>query len=238
MFQSYGCLLYTFSLSGGGYVPSIRQLNPCLSITLYLSGKLDLLKTSAFILSQCAGAVVGSSVLYLCMSSAPLRIFELMDSVNIGQQIGMSAIVCFLFFLVETVTNFAVISPTIQSNISPDLSEQSPQTVHELNCIISGFICVAGTAVGNPITGCFMNPLVGVSVFILSIHRNSVIVCIFGPLIGACVAALAARLFTYRTRPPFTANLRYGQQGGGVGVMATQMTARTTMNYPNHGDRF
>lgn len=49
---TYGCLVYSFSLNGGGYVPSIRQLNPSLTFALYLLGKIDTVKAIILVLAQ------------------------------------------------------------------------------------------------------------------------------------------------------------------------------------------
>lgn len=49
---TYGCVVYAFSINGGGYMPSIRQLNPALSVSLYLLGRVDLVKTVVTILAQ------------------------------------------------------------------------------------------------------------------------------------------------------------------------------------------
>lgn len=50
--SAYGCIVYCFSLNGGGYVPSIRQLNPALTVALFLMGKLDAVKTGLFTAAQ------------------------------------------------------------------------------------------------------------------------------------------------------------------------------------------
>ena len=54
---SYGTLVYAFSLNGGGYVPSIRQMNPALTLCLYLLGKLDAVKAGVIVVAQVRAAV-------------------------------------------------------------------------------------------------------------------------------------------------------------------------------------
>lgn len=49
---AYGCLVYCFSLNGGGYVPSIRQLNPSLTFSLFLLGKIDMVKAIVLCVAQ------------------------------------------------------------------------------------------------------------------------------------------------------------------------------------------
>lgn len=49
---SYGCLVYSFSLNGGGYLPSIRQMNPAVTLGLYLVGKIDAIKGITIVIAQ------------------------------------------------------------------------------------------------------------------------------------------------------------------------------------------
>lgn len=103
--------------------------------------------------------------------------------------------------------------------MSTDTSEQAPQTVHELNSLISSLVSVIGVAVGTPLTGCFMNPLLAMTVLAISHWRHSVLVVMLGPAIGAGLAALAAKLFSYRVRAPFLTSVRWGAGGmGGLGL--------------------
>lgn len=107
----------------------------------------------------------------------------------------------------------------LQQSVSTDTSEQAPQTVHELNSVVSILVTAIGVAVGTPLTGCFMNPFFGVIVLVMSHWHHNVLVVLFGPLIGAAMAALCAKLFTYRTRPPFLVGVRWGVGGmGGLGL--------------------
>lgn len=108
---------------------------------------------------------------------------------------------------------------TLQQSVSTDTSEQAPQTVHELNSLISSLVSVIGVAVGTPLTGCFMNPLLAMTVLAISHWRHSVLVVMLGPAIGAGLAALAAKLFSYRVRAPFLTSVRWGAGGmGGLGL--------------------
>lgn len=118
---------------------------------------------------------------------------------------------------------------TLQQAVSTDTSEQAPQTVHELNSLISALVSVIGVAVGTPLSGCFMNPFFGLAVLAVSHWRHSAVVVIFGPTLGAAVAALAAKLFTYRTRAPFLTGVRWGAGGmGGLGLGNLQPQALAT----------
>ena len=49
---SYGCLVYSFSLNGGGYLPSVRQMNPTVTLGLYLVGKIDAIKGIVIVIAQ------------------------------------------------------------------------------------------------------------------------------------------------------------------------------------------
>jgi aquaporin Z len=226
---AYGCLVYCFSLNGGGYIPSIRQMNPALTMSLYLLKKIDGVKAIVLIVAQLIGAITGTGILFLCFKKS-LPVFELFDATNIWQQLMMSIMTSFLFFFVILITNFGVTQPVLQQGVSTDSSEQAPQSVHELNSLISALVAVLGAGIGTPLTGCFMNPLFGLTVLALSNWYNSVIVVIFGPVLGALLATLTAKLFTYRTRAPFLAGVRWGTGGmGGLGLgahpMAQQMAA-------------
>jgi len=217
---SYGCCVYAFSLSGGGYVPSIRQMNPAVTLALKLTGKIDSPKAAVLVLAQLLGAFSGCVGLFLCFGLHSLRTFELFDGSNFVQKLMMSVLVTFLFIFVLLITNFPVMSPTLQQSVSADTSEQSPQTVHELNSIMSALLGMCCSAVTTPLSGCFMNPLIGVTVLGVSSWRNNILVIILGPLLGGCCAALAARLFTYRTRMPFMTQVRWGSGGvmSGLGL--------------------
>lgn len=113
--------------------------------------------------------------------------------------------------------------------MSTDSSEQAPQTVHELNSLISALVSVIGVAVGTPLSGCFMNPFFALALLSVSHWRHSAVVVIFGPTIGAGFAALAAKLFTYRTRAPFLTGVRWAAGGmGGLGLGNLQPQALAT----------
>ena len=49
---TYGCLVYALSLNGGGYVPSVRQMNPAVTLALYLLGKIDAVKALIIVAAQ------------------------------------------------------------------------------------------------------------------------------------------------------------------------------------------
>lgn len=49
---TYGCLVYALSLNGGGYVPSVRQINPAVTLALYLLGKIDAVKATIMLVAQ------------------------------------------------------------------------------------------------------------------------------------------------------------------------------------------
>ena len=101
--------------------------------------------------------------------------------------------------------------------------------MHELNSLISAVVSTIGVAVGTPLSGCFMNPFFGMAVLAVSHWRHSAVVVVFGPTIGACVAALAAKLFTYRTRAPFLTGVRWQAGGmGGLGLGNLQPQALAT----------
>jgi glycerol uptake facilitator-like aquaporin len=216
---AYGCIIYSMSLNGGGYLPSIRQMNPALTVALYFMNKLDGFKSLVLMVAQILGAALGTGLVFLCFNRHSIRTFELYDSTNVWQQVFTSIFISFLFIFVLLITNFAVNQPVLQQAVSTDTSEQAPQTTHELNSIIAALVCTVCTAAGTPISGCFMNPLFALTLLSLTAFRNNVAVVILGPLFGAALAALVARLFSYRTRAPFLATLRWGAGGmGGLGL--------------------
>jgi glycerol uptake facilitator-like aquaporin len=108
---TYGALVYALSNNGGGYFPSIRQMNPALTLSLYLLGKLDSIKSFFIIASQTVGTILGTLLVWMCFDFHTLRVFELFDGTNIWQQLFMSIFVSFLFFFILRITNFAVQSP-------------------------------------------------------------------------------------------------------------------------------
>ena len=56
-------LAYSIGPISGGH------MNPAVSFSFLLIGKLDPLSTIAYIVSQCLGAIVGAAALYLCVSN-------------------------------------------------------------------------------------------------------------------------------------------------------------------------
>jgi glycerol uptake facilitator-like aquaporin len=204
---SYGCLVYSFSLNGGGFLPSIRQLNPIITLALFITKKIDGFKALTHVGAQIAGVFCGALLVFFSFSFNRLQVLELYDGTTVFQQLIASIMASFFFSLVLIITNFAVIQPVLQQGFVPDVSEQAPQSVHELNSIATCFITFSVSTIAYSVSSCFVNPAIGCAVLALTRYPNSPIVVIFGPTIGALLSSLVSRLYSYRVRAPFAPSL-------------------------------
>jgi len=171
---AYGSALYAFSSDGA---VGVRVMNPYVCLCLWMVGKLRLTRAAVFILLQCVSSLLAVLTLLSLLPhglflrlSTPLRPFELIEEVTPGQSVLMSFVATFFYLLVVIITCFGSGRERIvtEPGIWPDTSEQQPQTVHELNCLICSFAVFAGTISSSSISAGFLNPLVALPVAALS----------------------------------------------------------------------
>jgi MIP family channel proteins len=159
----------TMTISGG-------HLNPAVTLGLLVTRRIDAASALAYILTQLAAAVLAAFLVKLLMpgqavSNAMLGVPVIASSVQLGQAIGLEAVLT--FFLVSAVFGTAV---------SPDAPRVAGFGI--------GLVLLFDILVGGPLTGAAMNPARAFGPALVAKEWIGHLVYWVGPIVGAVLAAL------------------------------------------------
>ena len=161
------------------------HINPAISISMMVAGKLSLKDTVGYIIAQCIGAIIASGVLYLLVSGKPgFSLGEYALGSNgwgenyLGKYSTLSA---FLGELVFTFLFLMVIFGTTSQNANPNMAG-----------LAIGFTLVLIHLVLIPITGTSVNPArsLGPAVFAGGKALSQLWLFWMAPILGGILAAL------------------------------------------------
>eukprot|EP00462_Mataza_sp_D1_P019656 CAMPEP_0175139182 /NCGR_PEP_ID=MMETSP0087-20121206/10759_1 /TAXON_ID=136419 /ORGANISM="Unknown Unknown, Strain D1" /LENGTH=293 /DNA_ID=CAMNT_0016422161 /DNA_START=29 /DNA_END=907 /DNA_ORIENTATION=+ len=198
---SYGAIMYTFSFdvperASRSSLPScsVRHVNPIITLSLLLMRETTLPRALLFWGLQAAATLLACFCVPMTVPGN-LKPYELLEDTHTMQSFFMSVVVCFLFVVIVTATSFGGDEEVnvSQAVSADDTSEQQPQTVHELNCIVVAVVVTAGTAVGSTISGGFMNPFFAIAVGYFSSHW--LLSPLLAPLLSVVLAVFVRKLF-------------------------------------------
>lgn len=170
-------LVYTIAHVSGG------QLNPAVTLGLFLTGKLGSVQAVGNVVSQVLGSLLGAGLLYATTPNAP-------GAGNLGSNavspqftdghafLGETLMTCVLVF---TVLMVATDSKAIAKNTAP---------------LAIGFAVFLGHAVLLPIDGCSINPARSLGPAVVSGSWNNFWVYMVGPPVGALMAAIMHLILT------------------------------------------
>jgi glycerol uptake facilitator-like aquaporin len=196
---SYAAIVYALSFPSKNSISpaNARHMNPAVSLTQVLSGKILMDRFIFYVVAQIAGAAVGVFFLHYTVPRDEKDVttsYPLVEGLNNSQAWVMELMISFIMLIVVLVTSFGWLQRA--PSLVDDVSEVAPQTHHELNCVVLGGTVFVCCALGSPVSGGYMNPLFAMGIAILS-GRYSM-AAFFAPLISAAGAVAVAHIFGYR----------------------------------------
>ena len=155
------------------------HINPAVSISMVVAGKMEIKECIKYIISQIIGAFFGSLLLALCLGS-----FEQLGANSYGSMLGTTEINMWIALLVEVVLTF-IFTTTILG--VTDKTENGHVTG-----IVIGLTLVLVHLFGIPFTGTSVNPARSLAPAILQggDALKQVWVFIVAPIIGAFLSGL------------------------------------------------
>ena len=132
-------------------IPNTRHLNPAVTFALVASMKISFFNAMMYLVAQISGTGLGALVFYYCTPYTRTSItstYPQLEKVNEFQETVMELITSYIFILVLMTTAFGHLKK--QPSVADPLDEETPQSQHELVCVIAGttiFMCavVGGT---------------------------------------------------------------------------------------------
>ena len=170
---SITALAYTVGHVSGGH------MNPIVSIAMIVLGQIDVLTAAMYIVAQCLGAMVASSLLSVgfISHSVSLVVNQVNDkTITTGGAFIMEVVLSFL--LVYVIAETAVNKQGGAGNCAP---------------IAIGVAVFMAHIVAIPFTGCSINPARSFGPAIISGTFNDLWLFVVAPITGAVLAALTAR---------------------------------------------
>jgi len=161
------------------------HINPAVSISMLIAGKINAKNAAFYIVSQCIGAVVGAAVLYLIVSGNPA--FSL-AAVGLGAN-TFSAFSMTSVFIAEVALTFIFLLVILGST-----SDRAPKGFAGISI---GLTLVLIHLVSIPIDGTSVNPArsLGPALFVGGTALSQLWVFLVAPIIGGILAAIVWRAF-------------------------------------------
>ena len=166
------------------------HINPAVSISMLVAGKLSAKDTALYVIAQCAGASVGAAALYLIATGNPgysLAAYGLgQNGFDAASPAGFSMMSA---FIAETLLTFVFLLV-----IHGSTSERSPKGFAGLSI---GLSLVLIHLVSIPITGTSVNPArsLGPALFVGGTALSQLWLFWVAPIIGGILAAIVWKLF-------------------------------------------
>lgn len=161
------------------------HINPAVSLSVYISGKMNSKDFIGYVIAQILGAIAGALILVLIAASAGLSIANIglgQNGFGAGYGIGLSVWGALLTEIVLTfVFCFTILGVT------------SDESKDRIAGVVIGFTLVLVHLLGINLTGTSVNPArsLGPAIFAGAKAISQVWVFIVGPLVGATIAAYA-----------------------------------------------
>lgn len=156
------------------------HINPAVSISLTVAGKMEVKECIKYIISQIIGAFVGSLLLALCLGG-----FEALGANSFGQTLGTVEINMWRALLVEVILTF-IFTTTI-------LGVTDKKENGHVTGIVIGLTLVLVHLFGIPFTGTSVNPARSLAPAILQGGDALKQVWVF--IVAPCVGAILSGLF-------------------------------------------
>ncbi len=222
---AYGSLVYALSYDGAAGKPNVRQLNPALTVTLTLLGRMRVVDGLTFLCSQYAGAWLAIAAVLGCY---PDKIAKMTLLGTEAGRASASVLVGMLLLLLVTFTFFDRVRLHIRQGDSlfthhparpaaHPHREQRPQSQHETNCLLALASSTACAGVLAPVSHDFCNPALSLGVCYLTSQWDWIPLA--GPFIAALAAAIVGKLCDWQfelIRGVFADPARGAVNGGGA----------------------
>lgn len=155
------------------------HINPAVSISMAVAGKMEVKECIKYIISQIIGAFVGSLLLALCLGG-----FEALGANSFGQMLGTVEITMWRAILVEVILTF-IFTTTI-------LGVTDKKENGHVTGIVIGLTLVLVHLFGIPFTGTSVNPARSLAPAVLQGGEalKQVWVFIVAPICGAILSGL------------------------------------------------
>lgn len=179
---AFGLAVLAMAYTIGGV--SGCHINPAVTVSMLVAGKISVRDASAYIISQCLGATLGAGVLYLIASG---KAGYSLAGVGLGQN-GYDAASPAGYGLVASFTAEVVLTFIFLLVIHGATSGKAPQGFAGLAI---GLSLVLIHLVGIPITGTSVNPArsLGPALFVGGVALSQLWLFWVAPIIGAVLAA-------------------------------------------------
>jgi aquaporin Z len=159
----------TMYISGG-------QLNPAVTVGVFVARKLGGGQAVANIVSQCLGAIVAAILVKLSLASAVL------DAVGMGTPALGEGVTAFQGVLVEAVLTFFLVFVVLMTAVDP--------RAHKVGGLFIGLTVALDILMGGPITGAAMNPARHLGPALMGGGMGQTWIYWVGPVLGGVVAGL------------------------------------------------
>jgi len=165
-----GVLVHGVGHISGGHI------NPAVTFSLAVTGKVSPIKAAIYVVAQCFGGITGAAILKGILP-APLDDGSLgatlvASDLSVGKALGLEMMMTFLLVL----TVFAMIDPSRQN--------------HGFAPLAIGFSIFIAHLIGIPFTGCGINPARSLGPAVVANKWADHWVYWVGPLLGAFIAAM------------------------------------------------
>jgi len=170
------------------------------TLALCLVGRISIPRMVLYWVAQLFGCVFAVLMILLTMPSNPIGPLNSLDGTTGGYQMVLNILTNFTAVFLILHTTFVPVHRAVRLG---DGTERHPMTLHELHCIIAGLTIVVCSAVLNPVSPSFLNPLF--SIALTALTGNIFVVAMVGPLLGAFLAVgfeyLLDQPMCWRQRP-------------------------------------
>ena len=161
------------------------HINPAVSISMTVAGKMEVKECIKYIISQIIGAFIGSLLLALCLGS-----FEELGANGFGQTLGTVEITMWRALLVEVVLTF-IFTTTI-------LGVTDKKENGHVTGIVIGLTLILVHLFGIPFTGTSVNPArsLGPAILLGGDALKQVWLFILAPMFGSALAFFAYKFLS------------------------------------------
>lgn len=165
------------------------HINPAVSISMVVAGKMEVKECIKYIISQVIGALFGSLLLALCLGS-----FKELGANGYGSMLGTTEVTMWIALLVEVILTF-IFTTTI-------LGVTDKKENGHVTGIVIGLTLVLVHLFGIPFTGTSVNPARSLAPAILQGGEalKQVWVFIVAPVIGAILSGLFYKFVLKETK--------------------------------------
>lgn len=165
------------------------HINPAVSISMVVAGKMEVKECIKYIISQVIGALFGSLLLALCLGS-----FKELGANSYGSMLGTTEVTMWIALLVEVILTF-IFTTTI-------LGVTDKKENGHVTGIVIGLTLVLVHLFGIPFTGTSVNPARSLAPAILQGGEalKQVWVFIVAPVIGAILSGLFYKFVLKETK--------------------------------------